>query len=158
MFARFGSVPTSATANKRLSLSGPPWHELQFFSNKGAPRFAPSLSILNGYFGGAIFSERSVCRFKSAKMRSPRLPCIAAPSPRDASKFRAIGDLVLPSQWTQVLLSTFQTKPNLIGEYGCGILSKLAASRPNASLRPGPDAGGTLSGGLSGTCNAERML
>src|SRR5205823_8108940 len=115
MFARFGSVPTSATANKRLSLSGPPWHELQFFSNKGAPRLAASLSILNGYFGGAIFSERSVWRFTSAKMRSPRLPWIGAPSPRDASRLREIGDFVFPSQWTQVRLSTFQTKPNLIG-------------------------------------------
>src|SRR2546423_15461654 len=91
-------------------------------------------------------------------MRSPCLPCIGAPSPSDASRFRAIGDFVLPSQWTHVRLSTFQTKPNLIGEYGCGILSKLAESKPNASLRPGPEAGGTFSGGWSGTCNAGRIL
>src|ERR1700704_3153870 len=91
-------------------------------------------------------------------MRSPRLPCIGAPSPSDASRLRAIGDLVFPSQWTQVRLSTFQTKPNLIGAYGVGEFNKLADSNPKASFRPGPEAGGTFSGGLSGTCSAARML
>src|SRR5437667_11308273 len=69
------------------------------------------------------------------------------PSPSDASRLRAIGDFVLPSQCTHVRLSMFHTRPNLIGEYGCGRFSRPAARRPNASLRPDPEEGGAFSGG-----------
>src|SRR6266566_1692471 len=46
-----------------------------------------------------------------------------------------------------VRLSMFHTRPNLIGEYGCGRFSRAAARRPNASLRPGPEEGGAFSCG-----------